>query len=158
MAPRPLSAAEAEIVAGLDPEFQPVALRHRAAAHAAGLPFTFISGFRSRSQQGAEAASTTRTTPAAPPGMSKHEVGFAYDVDLYTDAGVPVYTPAQLAQLGVFGESLGLRWGGRFTPKPDPNHFEAPQPRVTLSAYRSVKIGIGVALVAGAAITIAGEG
>lgn len=158
MAIRPLSAAEAEIVAGLDPEFQPVALRHRAAALAEGLPFTFISGFRSRSQQAAEVADATRTTPAAPSGMSKHEVGFAYDVDLNTDAGRPIYTPAQLARLGALGESVGLKWGGRFTPKPDPNHFEAPQARVTLSAYRSVKIGIGVALIAGAAIITVGEG
>lgn len=159
MAPRPLSAAEAEIVAGLDPEFQPVALKHRAAALAELLPFTFISGLRSRSQQAAEVASTTRTTPAAPSGMSKHEVGFAYDVDLNTDAGRPIYTPAQLARLGALAEGLGLRWGGRFAPKADPNHFEAPQARVTLAAYRNVKIGVGVALLAVGAITIvSGEG
>jgi hypothetical protein len=150
MATRPLSAAEAEIVAGLDPEFQPVAMKHRAAALAEGLPFEFISGFRSRSQQAAEAAATDRTTPAAPAGMSKHEVGFAYDI---RKLGL---TPAQLERIGLIGEGLGLRWGGRFKPTPDPNHYEAPQPRVTLSAYRSVKIGFGVALLAVGAITVVG--
>lgn len=152
---RPLTPAEAEIVAGLDPQFQPVALKHRELALAAGLPFTFISGLRSRDQQKQEAASTVRLTPAAPAGMSKHEVGFAYDVDLYTDKGTAVYTPSQLAQLGALAESLGLKWGGRFTPKPDPNHFEAPQPRITLAAYRSVKIAFGVVLVGGAIMAIA---
>lgn len=150
-----LSAAEAEIVAGLDPQFQPVALEHRRVAKAEGLPFTFISGFRSRDMQKAEALNVNRTTPAAPAGLSKHEVGFAYDVDLNTDAGKPIYTPAQLARLGAIAEQLGLRWGGRFTPKPDPNHFEAPQSRLTLGAYRSVKIAFGVVLVGGAILAIA---
>lgn len=158
MPPRALSAVEAEIVAGLDPEFQPVALKHRAAALVEGLPFTFISGFRSRAQQAAEVASTSRATPAAPSGMSKHEVGFAYDVDLNDNAGRPIYTPLQLARLGALAEAVGLRWGGRFIPKADPNHFEAPQSRVTLSTYRNVKIGFGVALLAGAAITVVTEG
>lgn len=159
MATRPLTAAEAEIVAGLDPEFQAVALRHREAALAEGLPFEFLSGLRSRSQQAGEAARTGRTTPAAPAGASKHEVGFAYDIE---KAG---RTTAQLNRMGALGEALGLKWGGRFqgivdgklVPTPDPNHFEAPQPRATLAAYRNVKVGVGVALLAGVAITVVSD-
>lgn len=139
----PLPAAEAEIVAGLDSSFQPVALAHRRRALEAGVPFTFISGLRSRAQQAALAAAPDRSTPAASAGTSKHEVGFAYDVRM---AGL---TSAQLSQLGALGESLGLRWGGRFTPKADPNHYEAPDPRPTLAAYRNVKIAAGLALIVG---------
>src|SRR5438046_1562854 len=73
----------------------------------------------SRSRQAALAADRTRTRPAAPPGRSKHEVGLAYDVRANG------LTPAQIQRIGELGESIGLRWGGRFTPRPDPNHFEA---------------------------------
>lgn len=152
MATKPLSPAEAEIVAGLDPQLQPVALKHREQALAEGLPFEFISGLRSRSQQLALAQDNTRTTPAAPAGMSKHEVGFAYDI---RKTGL---SATQLNRLGALGEALGLRWGGRFKPTPDPNHFEAPQSRATLAAYRAVAIGFGVALVAGATIITVSEG
>lgn len=145
---RALTAVEAEIVAGLDPEFQPVALRHREQCLAEGLPFVFISGLRSRSQQQQLATDGTRTTPAAPAGMSKHEVGFAYDIQ---KTGL---STTQLNRIGAIGEALGLRWGGRFKPTPDPNHYEAPQARATLAAYRGVKIGFGVALLAGSIITV----
>lgn len=151
----PLTAAEAELVAGLDARYQPMVLRHRAAALDAGLPYTIISGLRSRSQQAALATSTARSTPAAPAGLSKHEVGFAHDVDLTTDAGRPIYTPAQLERLGVLWEQLGGRWGGRFKPTPDLNHFEAPEPRATLAAYRNVMLAAGVGfMVAGVWVAV----
>lgn len=139
----PLSAEEAEIVSGLDSSFQPVALEHRRLAVAAGLPFTFISGLRSRSQQAALASDPNRETPAAAAGTSKHEVGFAYDIH---SLGL---TSSQLSQIGAIAESLGLSWGGRFAPRPDANHFEAPNPRADLASYRNVKIAAGLALIAG---------
>lgn len=144
----PLSAAEAELLAGLDARYQPLVLKHRALAIWDGLPYTIISGLRSRSQQATLADSTTRTTPAAPAGMSKHEVGFAHDVDLYRDNGAAIYTSAQLTRLGLLAESIGLKWGGRFAPKPDPNHFEAPLPRAQLAAYRNVMLAAGVGAIA----------
>lgn len=145
----PLSAAEAEIVAGLDPVLRPVALRHRDAALRAGHPFVFISGLRSRSQQAGLATDPNRATPAAPAGMSKHEVGGAYDLKRQT--------PAVEAAVGVLGEQVGLRWGGRFKPTPDPNHFEAPFARAELAAYRRVQL-IGAVLAVGLVISIASDG
>ena len=115
--------AEAVIVAGLEPAFQRFALAHRQLALDAGLPFEFVSGRRSRTRQAELVADPMRTRPAAPPGTSKHEFGLAYDVRA---SGL---TAAQLRRIGQLGEALGLRWGGRFTPRPDPNHFEAPWPR-----------------------------
>lgn len=134
---RPLIAAEAEIVNGLDPVFRPFALRLRDSALSRGLPFVFLSGLRSRSQQAAEVARVGRTTPAAPAGKSKHEIGFAFDTERQT--------AAIESQVGALAESLGLKWGGRFVdaqgkPSPDPNHFEAPATRSELSTYRNVQL------------------
>lgn len=147
MAPRPLSPVEAEIVSGLDSSLQPIALEHRRRALEAGFPFVFLSGIRSRQQQAAEAARDNRATPAAPAGQSKHEVGFAYDVERQL--------PAVEAKVGAIAEQLGLKWGGRFRdakgqPSPDPNHFEAPQPRAELATYRNLKLAAGAALMVGA--------
>lgn len=144
----PLSPAEAEIVAGLDSSFQPVALALRNKALAAGLPFVFISGLRSRAQQAALAAEANRTTPAAAPGTSKHEVGFAFDLERQS--------PGVEQQVGALGQSLGLTWGGTFAPQPDPNHFEAPGTRASLAFYRNVKLSAGAALVAGGAWLLVG--
>jgi len=53
--------------------------------------------------------------PAAPPGSSAHEYGWAFDVVVEPYEG--------LADLGDYWESLGGVWGGRFN---DPVHFEYP--------------------------------
>lgn len=147
----PLTPAEAEIVNGLDPALRPVALRHRERALSLGLPFTFLSGLRSRSQQQAEADRTGRTTPAAPAGQSKHEVGGAYDL-VRQSAAIET-------RVGALGEELGLKWGGRFrdargNPTPDGNHFEVPVSRSMFSAYRNVTL-LSVAAVAGVVLVVA---
>lgn len=51
--------------------------------------------------------------PVARPGTSKHEQGRALDM---------VARPEVLQGLGLWWESIGGRWGGRFD---DPIHFEA---------------------------------
>lgn len=145
----PLTPEEAEIVNGLDPALRPIALRHRETALAQGLPFRFLSGLRSRSQQQALKADLSRTTPAAPAGSSKHEVGGAYDLVRQS--------PAVERKIGELAEGLGLRWGGRFKPTPDPNHFEVPVSRAAFTAYRNVTL-LGVAAVAGLALAVASEG
>lgn len=142
---RPLTAAEAEIVNGLDPVLRSLALQHRAKVLERGLPFVFLSGLRSRSQQEALAADPNRTTPAAPAGGSKHEVGAAYDVTRQTTAVE--------RQVGEIAEGLGLKWGGRFS-KPDPNHFEVPVTRAAFSAYRNVTL-LSAAAVAGLGLAVA---
>ena len=143
----PLPQDEAEIVAGLDSSFRSVALTHRRLAIEAGLPFKFISGLRSRSQQAALASLPSRNTPAAAPGTSKHEVGFAYYI---ASAGV---TSDQLGKIGVLGEGLGLGWGGRFAPTPDRNHFESRSARAELAAYRYAKL-VAAGLIASSVIVL----
>lgn len=151
MSVRPLTAAEAEIVNGLDPVFRPYALRLREAALTGGYPFVFLSGLRSRSQQAAEVTRAGRDTPAAPAGKSKHEIGFAFDVERQA-ADVEL-------KVGVLAEGVGLKWGGRFhdvngNPSPDPNHFEAPVTRSALASYRNVQL-VAVAGMIGLAVVVA---
>jgi len=50
--------------------------------------------------------------PAAAPGRSMHDQGFAFDVHM----DPPVY-----AQAGAVWERMGFTWGGRFS---DPIHFD----------------------------------
>lgn len=153
----PLTQEEAELLAGLDSVLRSIALRHRSEAIAAGLPFAFLSGLRSRAQQAAEYAKRYDAngkllpgfTPAAKPGTGKHEVGGAYD--LVRQSG------AVERKVGEIGERLGLRWGGRFTPTPDPNHFEAPISRLELSTYRNLAL-VTAAAVMGLVVVVAREG
>jgi hypothetical protein len=74
-----------------------------------------ISGYRSYEKQAALYANrASNRNPVARPGTSKHEQGLAVDLRI---SGVATDT------VGMLGESLGLKWGGRFS-KPDPGHFE----------------------------------
>jgi hypothetical protein len=128
-----LSPEEVEIVNGLDGVLRPVALQHRERALGAGLPFVFISGRRSRTQQATEVARSDRTTPAAAVGQSLHELGAAYD--LQRQQGDIE------ARVGALGEALGLEWGGRYLPQPDPNHFEVPVSRAAFATYQAITLG-----------------
>lgn len=74
-----------------------------------------MSGYRSYASQAALYANRANNpNPVAKPGTSKHEQGLAVDLRM---SGVSANT------VGALGESMGLRWGGRFS-KPDPGHFE----------------------------------
>jgi hypothetical protein len=139
-----LTSAESEILMGLDPITRTLAMRHRAAVLTEGLPFILLSGLRSRAQQAALADDPNRTTPAAAAGNSKHEVGAAYDLVRQSSAIE--------SRVGVLAEALGLKWGGRFQPQADPNHFELPQTRAEIVSYRNLALvglaaGLGLVLV-----------
>jgi hypothetical protein len=74
-----------------------------------------VSGYRNYASQAALYANRANNpNPVARPGTSKHGQGLAVDLRI---SGVSAST------VGALGESMGLRWGGRFS-KPDPGHFE----------------------------------
>lgn len=74
-----------------------------------------VSGFRSYQQQAALYANRgSNPNPVAAPGTSLHEQGLAVDLS---------WSGVSESYVGQLGESLGLRWGGRFTQR-DPGHFE----------------------------------
>lgn len=83
-----------------------------------------ISGRRSREEQERlvrEWRAGARALPASP--VSAHLTGGAFDV-----GGDFAFSPTQWRTVGVLGEKLGLRWGGRFST-PDRPHFELPGSR-----------------------------
>jgi peptidoglycan L-alanyl-D-glutamate endopeptidase CwlK len=94
----------------------------------AGLPVLIINTLRTQAEQDANLANGTSWVQ-----RSAHQDGLAIDVCPYEqyvlhgenklqwDVTDPVWK-----RLGVIGEALGLRWGGRFRPpaKPDLGHFE----------------------------------
>lgn len=88
------------------------------AARAAGVPLIITSGRRTLDEQRLLVNSGRSRTL-----RSKHLEGRAFDVDvlgLNRDA-VPRWW---FAALGSYGESLGLKWGGRWQTIYDPGHFE----------------------------------
>jgi D-alanyl-D-alanine dipeptidase len=83
---------------------------------ARGVQLRVVSGLRSTAQQAVLYANrASNPLPVAAPGTSKHEQGLAVDL-AFTGR-------TSWAEIGAMGESLGLKWGGRFTKK-DPVHFE----------------------------------
>jgi len=86
----------------------------------AGFPLQVTASVRTRSEQ-----ETLRRSGFSSTLRSKHLVGQAFDVDIHGFARdqVPLWF---WEELGHFGESLGFRWGGRWTDPFDPGHFENP--------------------------------
>jgi len=109
----------------LDPRFRPLAVELLARCVEAGIPAMIIDTLRTPEEHQANLAKGVSWTK-----HSKHLDGLAIDVcpyDTYQlhgpdklqwNAGDPVWQ-----EIGAIGESLGLRWGGRWKPK-DLGHFE----------------------------------
>lgn len=97
-------------------------------AKAEGVPIKLTEGYRPPERQ---AALLSTGATAAKPGYSFHQYGLAFDlVPLDMQGRVWWEAPDWMWQaVGRIGESLGLTWGGRFTPTKslplgDRPHFE----------------------------------
>jgi peptidoglycan L-alanyl-D-glutamate endopeptidase CwlK len=109
----------------LDSSFRPLAIELVARCVEAGIPVMIIDTLRTREEHEANLAKGVSWTK-----HSKHLDGLAIDIcpyDTYQlhgpdklqwNAGDPVWQ-----EIGAIGESLGLRWGGRWKQK-DMGHFE----------------------------------
>ena len=104
----------------LSPDIQYAALYLVWAARQAGYPLQITSSLRSREEQAALVRAGLSNT-----NKSHHLIGQAFDVDIHGLGRdqVPVWF---WEMLGVFAESLGFRWGGRWTSPRDYGHFENP--------------------------------
>jgi hypothetical protein len=101
---------------GLVPELRPYAEALLNVLTEAGLAPTVTSTIRSTALQRrlyADYIAGRSKYPAAPPGSSAHEYGWAFDLSVNDDS--------YLADAGDLWESWGGTWGGRFR---DPIHFE----------------------------------
>lgn len=140
----PLTAIEVEMVAGLDVSFRPKALLSRQRVLTAGVPFTFISGRRSRGEQ--ERAGSANPL-AAPVGKSKHEIGFAYDF-----TGPRNQTEWMIAGRAIV--DVGLESGVFYKNDPEGRergHVEEPGTRADLFAYVGMSV-LAVAALLGIAL------
>jgi len=107
----------------LDPKFRPLAEKLLQLAADAGIAVRVIDTGRTPEQQANYLKLGTSWTR-----NSKHLIGKAIDIapeELLTEK---LWAPkSQLwYRLGEIGESIGLKWGGRFKKHGDPSHFEMP--------------------------------
>ena len=117
----------------LSPRFRPLAMELLARTIEAGVPVVIVDTLRTEAEHKQNVLHGRSWT-----NHSKHLDGDAIDICPYSqwdahgdkklnwDGGDPVWQ-----RLGVLGEALGLRWGGRWKT-PDLGHFEyverAPDP------------------------------
>ncbi len=115
----------------LDPTFKPIAMELLARFTEAGICVLIVDTLRTEAEQQENLARGVSWVL-----RSKHQDGLAIDVCPYEtwalagadklqwDSDDPVWL-----KLGVIGEALGLRWGGRWTQR-DMGHFEYRAPQV----------------------------
>ena len=90
---------------------------------AAGITLAIVESYRTPAKQAQYYAMGNQYTNTAG-GHSRHQYGLAVDVVPIVDS-VPVWNNARLwRKIGLAGERLGLRWGGRWRVTYDPGHFE----------------------------------
>lgn len=122
-----------EHISNLDYNIQPLANKFIELASMHGIPVAITSGYRSNTDQ-ERLYQQGRTTKGpvvtnAKPGQSKHNYGVAFDVAPLDEQGNIYWAkdrPEVWEKLGQIGESLGLKWGGRFKSIKDRPHFELP--------------------------------
>lgn len=115
----------------LSPRFRPLAMELLARCVEAGIPVLIVGTLRTPAEHAANLAAGVSWTT-----HSKHLDGDAIDICPYETWDL--HGPDKLAwgdiptflRLGVLGEALGLRWGGRWTQK-DYGHFEFVAPKAS---------------------------
>jgi hypothetical protein len=89
-----------------------------------GIDLRVVESFRTHAKQ-AEYFSMGRKYTRSKGGSSKHQYGLAVDVVPVIDDSAAVWDNVALwRKIGITGEKLGLRWGGRWRAPYDPAHFE----------------------------------
>jgi len=108
---------------GLHPFFRDRILLLIRNCRAKGIELAIVESYRTHTKQ-SEYFRMGRQYTRSAGGKSKHQYGLAIDVVPLRDS-VAVWDDAGLwRKVGVEGEKLGLRWGGRWRSPYDPAHFE----------------------------------
>lgn len=90
-----------------------------------GIELAVVESYRTKAKQAQYFAMGNQYT-STPGGKSRHQYGMAVDVVPIVDS-IAVWNNHRLwKKIGVAGERLGLRWGGRWRVLYDPGHFEWP--------------------------------
>jgi hypothetical protein len=107
----------------LHPYFRDQVTELIARCKAKGIELAIVETFRTHAKQ-REYKNMGRKYTTSRAGQSKHQYGLAIDVVPVVNSK-PVWNNASLwRKIGITGERLGLRWGGRWNDPYDPGHFE----------------------------------
>ncbi|HEY9049228.1 MAG TPA: M15 family metallopeptidase [Ohtaekwangia sp.] len=94
-----------------------------AACKAKGIDLAVVESYRTHAKQN-EYKTMGRKYTSSGAGRSKHQYGLAVDLVPIVDSVAVWDDTALWKKIGVEGEKLGLRWGGRWRTPYDPGHFE----------------------------------
>lgn len=107
----------------LHPYFRDKVIALMEACKENGITLAIVESYRTPAKQAEYFAMGKKYTSAAG-GTSRHQYGLAVDVVPLVDS-VAVWDNHKLwRKIGLAGERLGLRWGGRWRVTYDPGHFE----------------------------------
>jgi hypothetical protein len=107
----------------LHPYFRDRIIELIARCKAKGIELAVVEGYRTRAKQ-SEYQSMGKKYTRSGAGKSKHQYGLAVDVVPIVNGKAQWHNKALWLKVGVVGERLGLRWGGRWRKLYDPGHFE----------------------------------
>lgn len=88
-----------------------------------GIELAVVESYRTHAKQ-SEYKNMGRKYTNSKAGRSKHQYGLAVDLVPIVDSVAVWDNTALWRKIGVTGEKLGLRWGGRWRKPYDPGHFE----------------------------------
>jgi hypothetical protein len=88
-----------------------------------GIELAVVETFRTHAKQH-EYKTMGRKFTRSGAGRSKHQYGLAVDVVPIVNGEAEWHNNALWRRVGIVGERLGLRWGGRWRSMFDPGHFE----------------------------------
>ncbi len=88
-----------------------------------GIELSVVETYRTPAKQ-QEYATLGRKYTRSGAGKSKHQYGMAVDVVPIIDSVAQWDDKVLWRKIGLIGERLGLRWGGRWRTLYDPGHFE----------------------------------
>ncbi len=107
----------------LHPYFRDKVIALIAQCKTKGIELAVVESYRTHAKQNEYKAMGKGYTRSSG-GKSKHQYGLAIDVVPVVDS-VAQWNNARLwRKVGIIGEQLGLRWGGRWKSLYDPGHFE----------------------------------
>jgi hypothetical protein len=107
----------------LHPYFRDKIRQLMAKCRAQGIELAVVETFRTHAKQN-EYKGMGRAYTNSTGGKSKHQYGLAVDVVPMVNNAAVWNNAILWRKIGVAGEKLGLRWGGRWKKPYDPAHFE----------------------------------
>lgn len=107
----------------LHPYFRDKVIALIRACKAKGIDLAVVETYRTRAKQG-EYKSMGKGFTNSGAGRSKHQYGLAVDVVPVVKGRFAWNNTTLWRKVGMTGEKLGLRWGGRWRKPYDPGHFE----------------------------------